>query len=413
MGKKRVVVTGLGVVSCFGNDIETYFQKLCAGESGVKIITHFPCDDFSTRIAAYIENFDPEGCLDKKQARRVDPFIAYAVVAGTKALRMAGISKDHALVKERCGVLVGSGMGGLETFSAASDVLSNKGAKRMSPFFIPFTITNMGGAFIAMEYGFMGPAYSVSTACATANYAFINAADHIRKGHADLMVCGGVEAPITPIGVSGFCACRALSKRNQEPEKASRPFDQERDGFVIGEGAGVLILESLEHAEKRGAPIYAEYLGGGMSCDASHMTDPRKDGLGVVTCINSALDDAEVSAADIDYINAHATSTPVGDMAEISAYRSVFPNPSKVFINSTKSMIGHGLGAAGGLEAVATLMQMKEGKLHPTLNLENPEKDIPFQLPTEMTKTEITCALSNSFGFGGHNASVIFAPYKG
>jgi len=413
MTKKRVVVTGMGIVSCFGNDPKVFIDKLLAGESGARTIRHFSCEEMATQFAAYIENFDHEDLIDKKQARRIDPYIAYAMVAGIKALKDAGIEKKHALTPERVGVLIGSGMGGLEMFSAASETLKEKGPKRMSPFFIPFTITNMGGAFVAMEYGFMGPNYSVSTACATANYAFINAAKHIRSGDADIMVCGGVEAPITPIAVSGFCACRALSKRNDNPAAASRPFDKERDGFVIGEGAGVLVLESLEHALKRNAPIYAEYLGGGMSCDAYHMTEPRSDGQGVALCMKHALEDAGVSANDVDYINAHATSTSVGDVAEAKAYRSVFPDPSRLTVNATKSMIGHALGAAGGLEAVATLMQIQEGKIHPTINLDDREDGIVFQTPTEMIEKEIHCDVSNSFGFGGHNASVIFAPYGG
>jgi len=413
MAKKRIVVTGLGVVSCFGNDTNTFYEKLLRGESGVETISHFSCNDFTTNFAASITDFDVEDYLDKKQARRVDPFIAYAMVAGGKALEAAGVQKEHSLDPKRCGVLVGSGMGGLEMFYSAVETLKERGPKRMSPFFIPFTITNMGGAFLGMEYGFMGPTYSVSTACATANYAFINAAQHIQSGEADLMVCGGVESPITPIGVSGFCACRALSKRNDNPAAASRPFDKGRDGFVMGEGAGVLVLESLDHALARGAPIFAEYLGGGMSCDAHHMTEPRGDGQGVALCIERALEDAGISASEVDYINAHATSTPLGDIAEISAYKSVFPDPSKITVNATKSMIGHALGAAGGLEAVATLMQMRDGKVHPTINLEDPEEGIDFQVPTKMTEKKIRCALSNSFGFGGHNASVIFAPYRG
>lgn len=412
MAKKRIVVTGLGVVSCFGNDIETFMEKLYSGTSGVKTITHFPCSDFPTRFAAYIEDFDHEDIIDKKQARRIDKFIAYSLVAGTKALSAAGISKEHGLDPSRLGVLIGSGMGGLDTFFGAVEAFRDKGVKRMSPFFIPFTITNMGGAFLAMDYGFMGPTYSVSTACATGNYAIINAAQHIRRGEADLIVCGGVEAPINEMGVSGFCACRALSKRNEAPEKASRPFDKGRDGFVMGEGAGVLVLESLEHALDRGAPIIAEYLGGGMSCDAYHMTEPRADGKGVARCIENALEDAEVDAGDVDYINAHATSTSVGDTAEVSAYRAIFPDTSKITLNATKSMIGHALGAAGGLEAVATIMQMNHNKVHPTINLDDPEENLDFIMPKEAAECEIRYGLSNSFGFGGHNASVLFGQFK-
>ncbi|NGX57363.1 MAG: 3-oxoacyl-[acyl-carrier-protein] synthase 2 [Chlamydiae bacterium] len=413
MARKRIVVTGMGVVSCFGNDVDTFMDNLYSGTSGVKKISHFSCEDFSTQFAAYIDNFDSEDYIDKKQARRIDKFIAYTLVAGAKALEASGIQKEHNLDPSRSGVLIGSGMGGLDMFYRAAETLKDKGAKKMSPFFIPFTITNMGGAFLAIDYGFMGPNYSVSTACATANYAFISAAQHIRKGEADLIVCGGVEATINAIGVSGFCACRALSKRNDAPEQASRPWDKGRDGFVMGEGAGVLVLESLEHALARGAPIYAEYMGGGMSCDAYHMTEPRTDGKGVVLCIEKALKDAGVDAQDVDYINAHATSTLAGDMAEISAYCSVFPDTSKIILNATKSMIGHALGAAGGLEAVATIMQMNQKKVHPTINLDDPEEGLDFIIPTEATDCDIQYGLSNSFGFGGHNASVLFAPYRG
>lgn len=414
MSRRRVVVTGLGVVSCFGNDVDTFYKSLLEGKSGVKKLTSFNTDELPTKIGAEILDFDPEGYLDKKQARRVDKFIAYTVVSGKKALQSAGLDKD-ALAKinpEMCGVIVGSGMGGMERFNDSVITNETKGPRKVSPFFIPFVITNMGGAMLAMEVGFMGPNYSISTACATGNNSIIAAANHIRSGEADLMVAGGAESPILPLGLAGFSACKALSTRNDEPERASRPWDIGRDGFVMGEGAGVLVLESLEHALARGAPILAEYLGGGMSCDAYHMTEPRADGEGVALCIRRALNDAQVTVSDVNYVNAHATSTPLGDMAEINAMRKVLVSPEKVVINATKSMIGHGLGAAGGHEAVVTVKAF-EGIIHPTINLENPEPTLGFRAPTQAEELDVKVALSNSFGFGGHNASLVFGRFQG
>lgn len=414
MDKKRIVVTGMGVVSCFGDDVDVFYQNLLAGRSGITTITEFSCEEFSTRIAGVIKDFDPGIYLDKKQARRVDKYIAYAMVAGKKALEMGQLTGD-ALAKLRhshCGVLIGSGMGGMSVFTEGVQTLIEKGSRRITPFFIPYILTNMGGAMLAMDIGFMGPNYSISTACATANYSIIAAANHIRRGDADVMVCGGVEAAILPMGLAGFCAVKALSQRNDEPAKASRPWDRDRDGFVMGEGAGVLVLESLEHALARGAPILAEYLGGGVSCDAYHMTEPRADGEGVAFCVRQALQDAEIEADQINYINAHATSTPLGDMTEIRALKQVFKNPSSIKMNATKSMVGHLLGASGGVEAIATIKAITDGVIHPTINLDNPEPDIEFDIPTKAEQHTITAAISNSFGFGGHNASVIFAPYQ-
>lgn len=414
MAKKRIVVTGMGVVSCFGNDVNAFYKSLLAGTSGISTITEFPCDDFPTRFAGVIRGFDPEHYLDKKQARRVDKCIAYAMVSGKKALESGNIKLDDTsqLNKNRCGILIGSGMGGMGMFADGVQTLLEKGSRKVSPFFVPFILTNMGGALLAMDLGFMGPNYSISTACATSNNAIIAAANHIRNGDADLMLCGGAEAPIIPMGIAGFNACKALSQRNEEPTKASRPWDKNRDGFVMGEGAGVIMLESLEHALARKAPIYAEYLGGGVSCDAHHMTEPRQDGAGVALCIQNALKDANISANDVNYINAHATSTPAGDMAEVDALKKVFTHRSHIMMNGTKSMIGHGLGAAGGLEAVATLKAITDGMIHPTINLENPESGIEFHIPTKAEKLQVKVAISNSFGFGGHNATLVFAPYK-
>lgn len=414
MKKKRIVVTGMGLVSCFGSDINSFYSQLLSGKSGIVPITEFPCADFPTRFAGVIKDFDPGEYLEKKQARRVDKFIAYTMVAGKKALEHASLSGEslNSLNKDKCGVIIGSGMGGMSVFVDGVQTLIEKGHRRVTPFFVPFILTNMGGAFLSMDLGFMGPNYSISTACATANNSIIAAANHIRAGDADLMICGGAEAAINSMGLAGFCACKALSQRNDAPEKASRPWDKGRDGFVMGEGAGVIILESLEHAKARGAPILAEYLGGGVSCDSYHMTEPRPDGEGVALCVRHALNDAEVNGSDVNYINAHATSTPAGDMAEINALKKVFESPSRIVINSTKSMIGHSLGAAGGIEAVATIKAITDGVVHPTINLEDPEPNLEFHVPTAAEKLNIKVAISNSFGFGGHNATLVFAPFS-
>lgn len=414
MARKRIVVTGLGVVSCFGNDVDTFYKSLLAGKSGAVPITEFPCDELPTKFAAVIKDFDPGEYIDKKQARRVDKFIAYTMVAGKKALEnslLSGESLDR-LNKSRCGIIIGSGMGGMSVFVDGVLTSHEKGPRRVTPFFIPYVLTNMGGALLGIDLGFMGPNYSISTACATGNNAIIAAAEHIYRGDADLMLCGGAEAAVIPIGVAGFNACKALSQRNDEPTKASRPWDKDRDGFVMGEGSGVLVLESLDHALARGANILAEYLGGGVSCDAHHMTEPRPDGEGVALCIQHALHNAGVTADDVNYINAHATSTPVGDIAEINALKKVFKNPSKIKMNATKSMIGHLLGGAGGVEAVATVKAITDGIIHPTINLENPEPGLEFDIPRQAERHQIKVAISNSFGFGGHNASIVFKPYE-
>jgi len=411
MSKKRIVVTGMGIVSCLGNDPDLFYQNLLEGKSGIRAIEAFPCEQFSTRIGGLSLDFDPGDLIEKKQARRVDRFIAFTIWAGKKALLSAGISLDKPGVDlKRAGVLVGSGIGGMSTFFNNATAFNEHGPRRVSPFLIPHILTNMGSALLAEDLGFMGPNYSVSTACATGNYSIINAAHHIERGEADLMVCGGVEAPVSPFGLAGFCAVKALSTRNDEPERASRPFDKGRDGFVMAEGAGVIILESLESAQKRGVPILAEYLGGARSCDAYHMTEPRADGAGVAMCVENALESAGKRPEQVSYINGHATSTPAGDVTEARALERVFKNPRDIVMNATKSMTGHALGAAGGIEAIALIQAIRMGWVHPTINLEDPE-DIPFDLPTEKRQLEIECAISNSFGFGGHNASVVFAPF--
>lgn len=414
MKRPRVVVTGLGIVSCFGTDVEEFYSCLLQGKSGVNPIASFDASAFSTRFAAEVHGFEAEKFLDRKQARRVDKFIAYTVAAGKLACRFGLQPLENTTIDPlRCGIIIGSGMGGMNTFVENTRALLSEGPRRVSPFLIPYIITNMGGGILAQELGgWMGPNYSISTACATGNHSIIAAAEHIRRGDADVMLSGGSEAAIIPLGLAGFCSIKALSQRNEEPQRASRPWDRSRDGFVMGEGAGVLLLESLEHALKRGAPILAEYMGGGVNCDGYHITDPRPDGSGVVQCIKNALADAQISADAINYINAHGTSTPVGDMAEIKALKEIFNDPSSIAINATKSMTGHCLGAAGGIEAVATVMAISTGNLHPTINLEDPEADLTFYVPTTAAPWSINAAISNSFGFGGHNSAIILAPYR-
>jgi len=419
-GKRRVVVTGMGVVSCFGTDVDTYYDKLLAGESGIKRIEKFPVEEYPTKIGGEItpERFQASKFLSPKLARRHDMFICYAVAASKLALENAGVSLGSdafsKLQKERCGVVIGSGMGGLSSFTDGVEKLLAGESDRISPFFIPNCITNLGAGMVAIETGFRGPNYSVATACATSNHAINNAALHIQRGEADMILAGGSEAAISPIGLAGFIACRALSKRNDEPTKASRPWDTGRDGFVMGEGSGVLVLESLEHAQSRGAPILCEYLGGAQTCDAHHITEPQPQGLGVIKCIQLALQEAGVEAGDVDYINAHATSTPVGDIAEFRAIRAVFEkHKNRVKMNATKSLIGHGLGAAGALEAIATIKAIQTGKLHPTLNVENLESEIDMDVVSNVAKEHpVRVAMSNSFGFGGHNSIIILGAYE-
>lgn len=414
MEKKRIVVTGMGLVSCLGNDVDAFYQKLLAGESGIGPITHFDCADYPTRIAAEVKDFDSGSYIDKKQARRVDRYISFALVAGKRAMEMTNLYPEgfEQLDKSRCGIVVGSGIGGMSTFSENVKILNEKGHRKITPFLIPFILTNMSSGLLANDFGFMGPNYSISTACATSNNCIIAAAEHIRNGEADLMICGGSEAPLSPIGLAGFCALKALSERNDDPTKASRPWDKNRDGFVMAEGAGVLILESLEHALKRKAPIFAEYLGGGLTCDAHHMTDPRKDGAGVSLCIKKALADAGITADQVDYINAHATSTPAGDLCEVTGCLDVFQHPEKVVMNGTKSMTGHSLGAAGAIEAIAVIQAMRTGMIHPNINLEDAE-EVPFQLPKAAKKCDVNVAISNSFGFGGHNSTIVLRRWGG
>ena len=428
-GKKRVVITGLGVVTAHGNDVDDFYAKLLAGESAISPITEWtPHTDQGTVIAGEIKGFDPEEFMTKKMARRVDPFIAYQIVAAKKALQSAGIpfakgeEMDAMVDKTRAGCLIGSAMGGLHSFTTATENCVKEfngenpswiGHKKMNPFCIPFAITNMGSALTAMDLGFMGPNYSISSACASGNFCILNSVDHIRNGEADLMLAGASDAAVLPSGMGGFSAVKALSKRNDDPTAASRPWDKGRDGFVMGEGAGVLVLESLEHALGRGATPIAEVLGGSYSCDAHHMTEPHPDGAGVALAITRALKDSGVDAKDVNYVNAHATSTPAGDMAELRVLQDMFGKNDVFKINSTKGMIGHLLGAASAVEAVACIKAIQLGEVHPNINLEDPEDDVELGLLVGDTseKLAVDVALSNSFGFGGHNSAVLFGKY--
>ncbi|GKA45925.1 3-oxoacyl-[acyl-carrier-protein] synthase I, chloroplastic [Tanacetum coccineum] len=393
--KKRVVITGMGLVSVFGTDVDIYYQKLLAGESGIRLIDRFDASSLPTRFGGQIRDFASDDYIDGKSDLGLDDCQRYCIVAGKKALEDAclGIDELYKIDKERAGILVGSGIGGGTVFSNGVESLIDGGYRKIPSYFMPCYGTNMASALLAIDLGFMGPNYSISTACATSNFCFYAAANHIRQGEADLMIAGGVEASVIPIGLGGFTACRALSQRNDDPEMASRPWDKDRDGFVIGEGAGVLVMESLEHAIKRDAPIIAEYLGGAINCDAYHITDPRPDGLGLSFCIQRSLMNAGVSAEEVNYINAHATSSVAGDLAE--------------------SMIGHCLGAAGGLEAIATIKAIQTGWLHPTINQFNLESEVEFDTVANKKQChEINVAISNSLGFGGHNSVVVLSEFN-
>ncbi|EFJ47888.1 hypothetical protein VOLCADRAFT_104947 [Volvox carteri f. nagariensis] len=410
---RRVVVTGMGVVSCLGHEHEEFYNNLLAGKSGISYIEGFNASDYTTRFAGEIKSLDCTGYISKKFEKRVDAVIKYIIVAGKKALGDAGLAWDGPALKDlnrmRCGTLIGTAMGGMTSFANAVEALETAGYRKMNPFCIPFAITNMGGAMLAMDLGFMGPNYSISTACATGNYCILSAAEHIKRGDADLMLAGAGDAAIIPSGIGGFIACKALSKRNDDPASASRPWDTNRDGFVMGEGAAVLVLEEYEHAKARGAPIYAEYVGGALTCDAHHMTEPQPEGKGVIMCLERALASSGVSAEDVNYVNAHATSTQAGDMAEYRAINRVF-NHEQLRMNSTKSMIGHLLGGAGAVEAVAAIKAIQTGWLHPTINLHDPENGVdPVRVVAGVKQHHpVKVALSNSFGFGGHNSCIMF-----
>ncbi|REK53939.1 MAG: beta-ketoacyl-[acyl-carrier-protein] synthase II [Thermobacillus sp.] len=410
--KHRVVVTGMGIVTSLGSDLETFWSNLVAGKSGVSRIESFDVSEYPTQIAAEIKDFNPEDHIDRKEARRMDRFVQFAVAAGKMAVQDAGLELGVNVDPERVGVIVGSGIGGLGTWEEQHSILLEKGPKRVSPFFIPMMIANMASGQISMSIGAKGPNTTAVTACATGTHSIGDSFKLIQRGDADAMICGGAEATIRPTGLAGFCSMRAMSTRNDEPEKASRPFDAERDGFVMGEGSGVLVLESLDHAVKRGARIYAEVIGYGMSGDAYHITDPDPDGA--ARCMQRALKDAGIEPEAIDYINAHGTSTPVGDRSETIAIKKAFGDHAyKLAVSSTKSMTGHLLGAAGGIESVILALTLKNGVIAPTINLEHPDPECDLDyVPNAARKSDVKTALSNSFGFGGHNATIVMRKYE-
>ena len=412
MELKRVVVTGLGALTPIGNNIEEYWEGLVNGRSGSAPITYFDTEKFKTKFACEIKNFKVEDYFDRKEARKLDKFAQYALVASDEAIKDSGLDLDT-IDKLRVGVIWGAGIGGLETFQ--DEVLAfgkGDGTPRFNPFFIPKMIADIAPGNISIKHGFMGPNYTTVSACASAANALIDALNYIRLGHSDVIVTGGSEAAVAPAGMGGFNAMHALSTRNESPETASRPFDATRDGFVLGEGSGALILEEYEHAKARGAKIYAEVLGGGLSSDAHHMTAPHPEGIGVVAVMENCLKNAGLKPEDVDHINTHGTSTPLGDVAELKAIKKVFGEHARnININSTKSMTGHLLGAAGAVEAIASILAMKHGVVPPTINHEVADENIDPQLNLTLNKAQkrdVNVAMSNTFGFGGHNACVLF-----
>jgi 3-oxoacyl-[acyl-carrier-protein] synthase II len=410
----RVVITGMGVMTSLGQDLETFWSNLTSGKSGISMIEHFDVTEYTTRFAGEIKDFKPEDHFEKKAARRMDRYVQLAVVASLSALRDANLNVAEDTDPERVGVYVGSGIGGLSTWEEQHRILLEKGPKRLSPFFIPMMIANMGTGQISIHTGAKGPSSTAVTACATGTNSIGDSFKIIQRGDADVMICGGAEAPICPTGLGGFGAMRALSQRNDEPERASRPFDVDRDGFVMGEGAGILILESLEHAQKRGARIYAEIIGYGMSSDAYDMYEPSPGGEGAARCMVRALKDAKISPEDVSYINMHGTSTGAGDVAETKAIKSTFGEAAyRIPASSTKSMTGHLLGAAGGIEAVICGLSILHSELAPTINLEKPDVECDLDyVPNVSRKADVNIAMSNSFGFGGHNATIILKKFE-
>ena len=412
MTLRRVVVTGMGALTPIGNDLNSYWNGLISGSSGCADITHFDASEFKTKFACELKGFDPSDHFEKKEFRRYDRFTQYGIVAASESVKDSRLLESNPNF-DRIGVIWGSGIGGLETFQ--NEVLNfseGNGTPRFNPFMIPKMIPDIASGLIAMKYGFQGPNYATVSACASSSNAIIDALTYIRVGYADVIVAGGSEAPVTIAGVGGFNAMHALSTRNDDPNTASRPFDRDRDGFVLGEGAGSLIIEEYEHAVNRGAKIYAELIGGGLSCDAYHMTAPHPDGRGAIKVMKNCLSDANLKTSDIDLINMHGTSTPLGDVAESKAITEVFQDDAyKLNINSTKSMTGHLLGAAGAVEAISCILAMKHGIIPPTINHFNDDDNIDPKLNFTFysaQKRSVDIAMSNTFGFGGHNACVIF-----
>ena len=409
MSRRRVVITGMGMLSPLGNDVPSSWQGILAGRSGIGLIEHMDLAAYSTRFGGSVKNFDVEQYLPAKEARKLDLFIQYGLAASFQAVRDSGLEITDAN-RERVGVAMGSGIGGLTNIENSCKALIEQGPRRISPFFVPGSIINMVSGFLSIHLGLQGPNYAIATACTTGTHCIGMAARNIAYGEADVMIAGGSEMAASGLGIGGFAAARALSTRNEDPASASRPWDKDRDGFVLSDGSGALVLEELEHAKARGAKIYAELIGFGMSADAFHMTSPPDDGAGAARCIRNAIVDARIDPAQVDYINAHGTSTPAGDKAEAAAIRTVFGDHAyDLSVSSTKSMVGHLLGAAGAVEAIFSVLAIRDKVAPPTINLDEPGEgcDLDF-VPHEAKPRTIDIAVSNSFGFGGTNGSLVF-----
>jgi 3-oxoacyl-[acyl-carrier-protein] synthase II len=410
MNKRRVVITGLGAISPLGNTVKDTWDNIIIGKSGISRVTHFDTSNFITQIAGEVKNFNPEDFISKKDIRRMDRFCHFALAATHEAVNQAG--KDILNNSENIGVSIGCGIGGFGVTETQHSNLVQKGANRVSPFTIPMIIPNIAAGLVSIEFGTQGPCICPVTACASGANAIGDAFRIIERGDAEVMIAGGTEAVITPLAFAGFCAARAMSTRNDDPEKASRPFDKNRDGFVMGEGAGILILESLEHAQNRGASILAEIVGYGMSSDAHHITAPHPEGKGVYLSMKRALNDAQISSDKVDYINAHGTSTELNDKFESLAIKNLFEGNQNLLVSSTKSMTGHLLGAAGGIESIISIKSLMENIVPPTINYETPDPECTLNyVPNKAIEKEISYVLSNNLGFGGHNTSLIFKSY--
>lgn len=410
MSKRRVVVTGMGLISPCGKNVPESWNNIRNGNSGIDLIKSFDVSEYRSQIGGEVKDFDPADYIDRKQAKRMDRFSQLGIAASREMMEDAGL---EGIEPERVATIIGSGIGGIQTFEEQHARLMKRGPGKISPFFIPMMISDMVSGLISIEYGFKGPNFTSVSACASGGHAISAAFMSIRNGYCDGAVTGGAEATISPMALGGFCSMKALSTRNDDPQAASRPFDRDRDGFIMSEGSGLIFLEELEHARKRGAGIHAELVGVGMTADAYHMTSPVPGGEGAVRAMRMALADAGLSPDDVDYINAHGTSTPYNDPAESQAIRDVFGENGRVLVSSTKSTTGHLLGAAAGLEAVVSVMAIKEGIIPPTVNLENVDEDCRLNHVHEAREQDLNTVVSNSFGFGGHNVSLVFARYAG
>lgn len=410
---RRVVITGMGTVNSLSNDIPQFWKSLCQGKSGVGLIEQFDTSAFKVHIGGEVKNFQPEPLIDSRLSRRLDRFAQFALVASIYAVQDSGVNFSDE-DPFRCGTIIGSGIGGLNEFEQQHSRYIHDGPGKISPFVIPKMIANAAAGNVSIQFGLRGPNTSVATACASAGHAVGDAMRAIEFGYADVMVTGGAESTITPMGLGGFISARALSNRNDEPQKASRPFDRDRDGFILSEGAGIVVLEELEHAKRRGAHIYAEVLGCGSTADAHHITAPHPEGAGAIKAMEFALRDAKINLDQVNYVNAHGTSTELGDIAETNAIKKLFgDHAKKLAISSTKSMLGHLLGASGGVELIACALTIKHGVIHPTINLDNPDPkcDLDY-VPNQARESRVKYAISNSFGFGGHNCCLVVGAYE-